>query len=405
MKNLKVVFMGTPDFAVPVLKMLIENTDVVLVVTQPDALVGRKKVLTPSPVRLIADANNIPVKTPEKIRNEYEEILNYHPDIIITCAYGQIIPKVVLDYPEYGCINVHASLLPKYRGASPISKCIYNGETKTGITIMYMDEGIDTGNIIHAREIEIAENDTLGTLSEKLSHLGAKLLLDTLPKIIEGENFDIPQDNEEATYVGLIKREDERLDFNRTRKEIINHIRSLNPSPLANTIINGEEWKIIEAQGKRPPPRYFHSMNFYEKGNFLIVHGGRNDYKSDSYALNDTYIFSLTKLEWREVILHSDSPDFKVLTRCGHAGVIYANKLVIFGGMNANNYLGSSLFVVNLNFEYEHSTKTIEEVMRKRLLNNYAMVKEDKSMLKKFQYLMSKNQLEIMPDYTLPNIK
>ena len=165
------------------------------------------------------------------------------------------------------------------------------------------------------------------------------------------------------------------------------------------------EWKIIETQGKRPPPRYFHSMNFYEKGNFLIVHGGRNDYKSDSYALNDTYIFSLTKLEWREVILHSDSPDFKVLTRCGHAGVIYANKLVIFGGMNANNYLGSSLFVVNLNFEYEHSTKTIEEVMRKRLLNNYAMVKEDKSMLKKFQYLMSKNQLEIMPDYTLPNIK
>lgn len=247
MKDLKVVFMGTPDFSVPILEMLIENTNVVLVVTQPDAPVGRKKVLTPSPVRLIADANNIPVKTPEKIRNEYEEILNYHPDIIITCAYGQIIPKVVLDYPEYGCINVHASLLPKYRGASPISKCIYNGETKTGITIMYMDEGIDTGNIIHAREIEIAENDTLGTLSEKLSHLGAKLLLDTLPKIIEGENFDIPQDNEEATYVGLIKREDERLDFNRTRKEIINHIRSLNPAPLANTIINGEEWKILEA--------------------------------------------------------------------------------------------------------------------------------------------------------------
>lgn len=247
MKDLRVVFMGTPDFAVPVLKELIENTNVVLVVTQKDALVGRKKVLTPSPVKQIAMDNNIEVFTPDKVRKEYEYILNKKPDIIITCAFGQIIPKQLLDYPEHGCINVHASLLPKYRGASPINAAIRDGEEETGITIMYMDEGIDTGNIIQARAIPIEETDTLGTLSEKLSILGAKTLMDTLPRIIECENFDIPQDNELATYVSTIKRSDERIDFNKTRKEVYNFIRSLNPAPLANTIINGEEWKIIEA--------------------------------------------------------------------------------------------------------------------------------------------------------------
>lgn len=247
MKNLRVVFMGTPEFAVPVLKELIDNTNVVLVVTQPDAYVGRKKILTPSPIKQLALENGIEVFTPEKVRKEYEYILNKKLDIVITCAFGQIVPKEILDYPEHGCINVHASLLPKYRGASPISEAIKNGEEETGITIMYMDEGIDTGNIIQARAIPIEETDTLGTLSEKLSKLGAKTLMDTLPSIMECENFDIPQDNEEATYVSTIKRSDERIDFNKTRREVYNFIRSINPHPLANTIINGEEWKIIEA--------------------------------------------------------------------------------------------------------------------------------------------------------------
>lgn len=246
-KDLRVVFMGTPEFAVPVLKELLANTNVVLVVTQQDAYVGRKKILTPSPIKKIAIDHGIEVFTPEKVRKEYEYILNKKPDIIITCAFGQIIPKQILDYPEHGCINVHASLLPKYRGASPISAAIQNGEKETGITIMYMDEGIDTGNIIQARAIPIEEDDTLGTLSAKLSILGAKTLMDTLPRIIECENFDIPQDDEEATYVSIIKRSDERIDFNKTRLEVYNFIRSLNPTPLANTIINGEEWKILEA--------------------------------------------------------------------------------------------------------------------------------------------------------------
>ena len=248
MKDLRVVFMGTPEFSVPLLKSLIENTNVVLVVSQPDALVGRKKVLTPSPVKAVAEESGIPVLTPNKLRDEYEAVLNYKPDIIITCAYGQIVPKIVLDYPEYGCINVHASLLPKYRGASPINAAIKDGEEETGITIMYMDETLDTGNIIHAASLKIEDNDTYGTLSEKMSVLGAELLLKTLPKIIEGTNFSIPQDHGCATYVGLIKRSDERIDFNKTRKEVYNFVRSLNPSPLANIIIDGSEWKIVETK-------------------------------------------------------------------------------------------------------------------------------------------------------------
>ena len=227
MKNLNVVFMGTPEFAVPVLKELIDKTNVLLVVTQPDAPVGRKKILTPSPIKTLALENNIEVFTPERLKNEYEVVLNKKPDIIITCAYGQIVPKQILDYPEHGCINVHASLLPKYRGASPITAAIREGETSTGITIMYMDEGIDTGNIIQAREVPIEQTDTLGTLSEKLSVLGAKTLIDTLPRIMECENFDIPQDHEIATYVKMLKRSDEVIDFNQTRKEVYKKYKSI----------------------------------------------------------------------------------------------------------------------------------------------------------------------------------
>lgn len=248
MKDKRVVFMGTPEFSVPVLKNLIEETNVVLVVTQPDAYVGRKRVLTPSPVCRLAEANNIEVFKPERLRKEYEYVLNKKPDIIITCAYGQIVPKQILDYPEFGCINVHASLLPKYRGASPISKAIYDGETTTGITIMYMDETLDTGNIIHAEEIPIDITDTLGTLTDKLSELGASLLMRTLPKIFDDTNFDIPQDNELATLAPMIKRSDEKIDFNRTRLEVYNQVRSLNPEPSAFIVLDNEEMKVLECR-------------------------------------------------------------------------------------------------------------------------------------------------------------
>jgi len=251
MKDKRVVFMGTPDFAVPVLEKLIENTNVVLVVTKKDAYVGRKKVLTESPVAICAHEHNIEVYKPNKLKEDYEYILNKKPDIIITCAYGSIVPKVVLDYPSYGCINVHASLLPKYRGASPIVASILNGEKETGITIMYMDEGIDTGNIIMSRSIEIEDNDNSLSLSNKLSLLGANLLIDTLPKIFEGENFDIPQDNEEATYVGMLKREDEHIDFNNSVENIKNQVRAFSPEPYAFINIDDTEYKISEVEIKK----------------------------------------------------------------------------------------------------------------------------------------------------------
>lgn len=251
MKDKRVVFMGTPDFSVPVLEKLIENTNVVLVVTKKDAYVGRKKVLTESPVAICAHEHNIEVYKPNKLKEDYEYILNKKPDIIITCAYGSIVPKVVLDYPSYGCINVHASLLPKYRGASPIVASILNGEKETGITIMYMDEGIDTGNIIMSRSIKIEDNDNSLSLSNKLSLLGANLLIDTLPKIFEGENFDIPQDNEEATYVGMLKREDEHIDFNNSVENIKNQVRAFSPEPYAFINIDDTEYKISEVEIKK----------------------------------------------------------------------------------------------------------------------------------------------------------
>lgn len=244
--NIKVVFMGTPDFAVPILETLIKNTEVSLVVTQPDAYVGRKKVLTASPVKRCAIENNIPVFQPEKIKTNYAEITKYQPDLIVTCAYGQIVPFEVLNIPRLGCINVHASLLPKYRGGAPIHHAIINGETETGITIMYMDKGMDTGDIITTKSIPIANTDTVETMHDKLSTLGASLLEDTLPSIINGTNSRIPQNNAEATYAPTIKREDEHLDFNTSAINIFNKVRGLNSWPLAHINLNNEEIKVIE---------------------------------------------------------------------------------------------------------------------------------------------------------------
>lgn len=251
MKDLKVIFMGTPDFAVPVLQKLIENTNVVLVVTQPDKRIGRKQILTPTPVKVEAEKHNIPVFQSIKIKEEYETILNTPADIIITCAYGQIIPKIILDYPKYSCINVHASLLPKYRGGAPIHHCLINGDDKTGITIMYMDEKMDNGDIISQIEYKIQDEDNVGTLHDKLSILGANLLIDTLPSIINGTNNRIKQDETKVTYAYNIKREDEKIDFTKTGIEILNKIRGLNPWPLANFTLDNNEIKIFDATFKK----------------------------------------------------------------------------------------------------------------------------------------------------------
>lgn len=244
--HIKTIFMGTPDFAVPILNTLIQNTEVVLVVSQPDAYVGRKKILTLSPVKKSALEHNIPVFTPYKIREDFEELKKYDADLIVTCAYGQIVPVEVLEIPKLGCINVHASILPKYRGGAPIHHAIINGETETGITIMYMDKGMDTGDIISIKSIPIKEDDTVETMHNKLSVIGANLLEETLPSIINGTNKRIKQNEEAATYAPTIKRKDEHLDFNLTAKEIYNKVRGLNSWPLANIMIDNEEIKVIE---------------------------------------------------------------------------------------------------------------------------------------------------------------
>ena len=168
MKDIRVVFMGTPEFSLAPLKVLEEKTNLVLVVTKKDAEVGRKKVLTPSPVKAYALEHHIPVLTPDKLKLEYEDILKYQPDLIVTCAYGKILPKVILDYPKLGCLNIHASILPKYRGSAPIQWALLNGEDKTGVTLMYMDEGMDTGDIIDIYECPILDSDDILSLIKKI---------------------------------------------------------------------------------------------------------------------------------------------------------------------------------------------------------------------------------------------
>lgn len=247
MKETRVVFMGTPDFAIEPLRLLIDKTDVVLVVTKKDAIVGRKKELTPSPVKKAALSNSIPVFTPDSIKKEYEEVLKYKPDLIVTCAYGKIIPKELLDYPKCGCINIHASLLPKYRGAAPIQWALLNGDEVTGVTLMYMDEEMDTGDIIAAESIIISEDDNIESLHDKLSILGTNLLDRNLANIINKKVKRIKQDNDLATYAKMITREMEELDFNKKVKDVYNKIRAFSPWPLTKTTILNEEIKIIKS--------------------------------------------------------------------------------------------------------------------------------------------------------------
>ncbi len=248
MKKIDVLFMGTPDFCVPILESLIENYNVVGVVTQPDKKVGRNQELKHSPIKEVAIKNGVLVLQPEKIRKEYDEVLKRKPDLIVTCAYGQIIPKEILEYPKYGCINVHASLLPKYRGGAPIQRAIMNGEKETGITIMYMDEHMDTGNIISKESIEIKNDDNFEIIHDKLSILGRDLLLKTIPSIINGTNESIKQNDDEATFAPIITREDELIDFNKKAEEIYNKIRGLSPFPGAYAILDNKVVKIYNAK-------------------------------------------------------------------------------------------------------------------------------------------------------------
>ena len=245
-KELKIVFMGTPDFAVPVLQGLIENYKVRAVVTQPDRP-GNHGQINISPIKKLANEQAILVLQPEHIKEEYQEIINLNPDLIITCAYGQIIPRQLLEVPRLGCINVHASLLPKLRGGAPIHKAIIQGYSKTGVTIMYMNTKMDEGDIITQRETPILDTDTASSLHDKLSVLGKDLLLETLPSIIDGTNSRTPQDSSLATYAFTLRKEDEKLNFDKTKKQLYNQIRGLNSWPGSYCIFEGKILKVWEA--------------------------------------------------------------------------------------------------------------------------------------------------------------
>lgn len=246
-----IVFMGTPAFSAPILRMLHEEGyNVLAVVTQPDRPVGRKRVLTPPPVKEQAVALGLRVIQPEKLRGseELQQILALQPDLIVTAAFGQILPKELLDAPRLGCINVHASLLPKYRGGAPIHQAIIDGEQQTGVTIMYMEEKLDAGDIISQQAIDITDEDNTGTLFEKLSVVGRELLKQTLPAIEAGTNVRITQDEARVTYARNISREQERIDWSKNARAIFNQVRGLHPWPVAYTTLADENVKIWAVQ-------------------------------------------------------------------------------------------------------------------------------------------------------------
>lgn len=247
-RELKVVFMGTPDFSVPILEMLIKNYNVKAVVTQPDKQVGRGGKVIFSPVKKCAESHTILVLQPKKIDSIIDELTDMAPDLIVTAAYGQIIPNSILKLPRLGCINVHASLLPKLRGGAPIHRAIMNGMKETGITIMHMNSEMDAGDIISQQSVEISDTDTASILHDKLMYMGADLLEKTLPSIINGTATRTAQDSSLATFGFIIKRDDEKISFEKTKKEIYNQIRGLNSWPGSYCLLDGKILKVWESR-------------------------------------------------------------------------------------------------------------------------------------------------------------
>ncbi len=245
MENSRIIFMGTATFSQAVLEKLIEKKyNIVLVVTQPDRKVGRKKEVKMPEVKEVALAHGIPVFQPNRIKEDYQLIIDAKTDLIITAAYGQLIPQAVLDAPRLGCVNVHASLLPKYRGGAPVHQAIIDGNDHTGVTIMYMVKKMDAGDMIASKEEPIYTEDTVGSLYDRLSHVGADLLLEVLPSILEGTNPHIQQDESQVTYAPIIKHEQEHVDFRTTAFLVDCKIRGLNPWPGAYTTYQGKTVKL-----------------------------------------------------------------------------------------------------------------------------------------------------------------
>lgn len=252
MENMKILFMGTPDFAVFSLKALVEaGYDVIGVITQTDKPSGRGYVMTPPPVKVYASERGIPVYQPKTLRTpEFAELLaQIDPELIIVVAFGKILPQNVLDYPKYGCINVHGSLLPEYRGAAPMQRAIIDGKAVTGITTMFMDDGVDTGDMLQKRQVEILQNDNFEDIHDKLGVCGAELLLETLELLKSGKLIREKQNSELATYAPKIEKSDCLIDFSRPAKQVHDLIRGLSPIPLSFTHLpDGRLLKIVKSR-------------------------------------------------------------------------------------------------------------------------------------------------------------
>ena len=246
---MRVVFMGTPDFSVPPLEALIKNHTVEAVVTQQDKPRGRGRNLLPTPVKECALKHDITVYQPDKVKDEeFVKVLkDINPDVIVVIAFGQILSEEILNIPKYGCINVHASLLPKYRGAAPIQWAVINGDEKSGVCTMYMEKGLDTGDIIDVAEYTLDAKETGGSLFDKLSLMGADLILTTLEKLANGTATRTKQDDSKSSYAAKITKDMGALDFNRPAKELECLIRGVNPWPVAYTMLDGKRVKIYDA--------------------------------------------------------------------------------------------------------------------------------------------------------------
>ncbi len=245
---MKIIFMGTPEFSVPVLEKLIEHYEVTLVVTQPDKPNKRGKKITYSPIKEVAIKNNIEVYQPDKIKSDeaIKKLKDYDVDLFIVVAYGQILSEELLNIPKKGSINIHGSILPKYRGPSPIHYAVLNGDTETGVTIMYMDKGMDTGDMIKIAKMPILESDTTGTVHDKMCILGANTLIDVLKDIENGIINREKQKEEEATYCKLIKKEEGHIDFNKSSEEVFNLVRGMTPYPGAYIMVDSKKYKIAK---------------------------------------------------------------------------------------------------------------------------------------------------------------
>ena len=268
-KDPVIIFMGTPEFSVPVLEGLIDKYKIRAVVTQPDKPVGRHGDVKFTPIKEVAFKHNILCLQPDKISASLQEINALEPDLIITCAYGQILPLEMLLIPKLGCINVHASVLPKLRGGAPIHHAIIDGYSETGVTIMYMAEAMDSGDIISQKIIPISDDDTASSLHDKLSIIGKNLLLDTLPSILDGTNKRTPQDESKVTYGFNISRKDEKIDFSNTKRKIVNQVRGLNSWPGAYCMFDEKIMKVWSARrGDKMYDFGFNGeiMNIYDDG-------------------------------------------------------------------------------------------------------------------------------------------